>query len=154
MLRAIAKPGGEVESRASRHFTVTMFVLCSDSRNGRVAMGTREIAEDVVALSNAGTLDDIGAKYWADDIVSIEAMEGPMARLEGREAVAAKGAWWSGAHEVHDVQTFGPFVNGDQFAVRWVMDVTQKDSGNRITMDEMALYTVKDGKIVEERFFY
>jgi ketosteroid isomerase-like protein len=154
MLRAIAKAGGEVESRAPGHLSVTMFVLCSVSRNGRIVMRTREIAEDVVAMSNAGNLDGIGAKYWADAIVSIEDMAGPMARLEGRQAVEAKGAWWNGAHEVHSVETHGPFVNGDQFAVRWVMDVTQKESGNRITMDEMALYTVKDGKIVEERFFY
>jgi hypothetical protein len=117
-------------------------------------MGTKEIAADVVALARAGDLDGIGAKYWSDDIVSIEAMDGPMARLEGREAVHGKGVWWSGAHEVHGVETFGPFVNGDQFAVRWVMDVTQKDSGSRITMDELALYTVEDDKIVEERFFY
>jgi ketosteroid isomerase-like protein len=117
-------------------------------------MTTRDIAEDVVALSKAGNLDGIGHKYWADTIVSIEDMEGPMARLEGKAAVAAKGEWWNGAHEVHSVETHGPYVNGDQFAVRWVMDVTQKESGNRITMDEVALYTVKDGKIVEERFFY
>jgi hypothetical protein len=117
-------------------------------------MTPREIAEDAVAMSKAGNLDGIGTKYWAADIVSIEDMEGPMARLEGRDAVRAKGAWWNGAHEVHGVETHGPFVNGDQFMVRWVMDVTQKESGNRITMDEVGLYTVKDGKIVEERFFY
>lgn len=117
-------------------------------------MTIREIADDVVALSKAGDLDGIGTRYWSDAIVSIENMDGPMARLEGREAVAGKGAWWNGAHDVHSVETFGPFVNGDQFAVRWVMDVTQKESGNRIAMDELALYTVKDGKIVEERFFY
>jgi ketosteroid isomerase-like protein len=117
-------------------------------------MRTREIAEDVVALAKAGNLDAIGAKYWSDDIVSIEDMEGPMARLEGREAVHGKSVWWNGAHDVHGVETQGPFVNGDQFAVRWVMDVTQKASGNRITMDEVALFTIKDGKIVEERFFY
>ena len=117
-------------------------------------MDIRAIAEDVVALSKAGDLDGIGAKYWSDDIVSIEAMDGPMARLEGREAVHGKGVWWSSAHEVHGIETYGPYVNGDQFAVRWVMDVTQKESGNRITMDELALYTVKDGKIVEERFLY
>jgi hypothetical protein len=117
-------------------------------------MTTRAIADAVVALSKAGNLDAIGKTYWTDSIVSHEDMEGPMARLEGRAAVTAKGEWWNGAHEVHGVETHGPFVNGDQFAVRWVMDVTQKESGNRITMDEMALYTVKGGKIVEERFFY
>jgi ketosteroid isomerase-like protein len=117
-------------------------------------MSTKEIADDVVALAKAGNLDGIGEKYWADDVISIEAMEGPMARIEGREAVHGKGVWWSGAHDVHSIETFGPYVNGDQFAVRWLMDITQKESGNRLTMDEVALYTVKDGKIVEERFFY
>jgi ketosteroid isomerase-like protein len=81
-------------------------------------------------------------------------MDGPMARLEGKAAVEAKNAWWSGAHEVHGAETYGPFVNGDQFAVRWVMDVTQKESGQRITLDEVALYTIRNGKIAEERFFY
>ena len=117
-------------------------------------MTTREIADAVVALSKAGNLEAIGKTYWADDIVSLEDMEGPMGRLEGRAAVTAKNDWWNGAHEVHNVETHGPFVHGNQFAVRWVMDVTQKESGNRITMDEVALYTIKDGKIVEERFFY
>ena len=48
----------------------------------------------------------------------------------------------------------GPYLNGDQFAVRMKMDLTVKESGERITMDEIGLYTVKDGKIAEERFFY
>jgi ketosteroid isomerase-like protein len=34
------------------------------------------------------------------------------------------------------------------------IDLTVKESGERITMDEIGLYTVKDGKIAEERFFY
>jgi hypothetical protein len=117
-------------------------------------MNIREIADDVVVLAKAGNLDGIGEKYWADDVVSIEAMDGPMARVEGRAAVRAKGEWWYGAHEIHGAETYGPFVNGDQFAVRWVMEVTVKESGHRMTMDEVAVFTIKDGKIVEERFFY
>ena len=34
------------------------------------------------------------------------------------------------------------------------MDVTVKETGARMTMDEIGVYTVKNGKIVEERFFY
>jgi ketosteroid isomerase-like protein len=117
-------------------------------------MTIKEIANDVVALAKAGNLDAIGEKYWAADVVSIEAMESPMSHLTGKQAVIAKQEWWNGAHEVHSVETHGPYVNGDQFAVRWVMDVTAKESGNRMTMDEVAVFTVKDGKIVEERFFY
>ena len=43
-------------------------------------------------------------------------------------------------------------MNGDQFAVRFALDVTPS-GGARMTMEEVALYTVRDGKIVEERFF-
>jgi len=32
--------------------------------------------------------------------------------------------------------------------------VTMKPTRQRFTMEEMALYTVKDGKIVREEFFY
>ena len=34
------------------------------------------------------------------------------------------------------------------------MDVTPKASGERMQMDEVAVYTVKDGKIVQEEFLY
>jgi ketosteroid isomerase-like protein len=34
------------------------------------------------------------------------------------------------------------------------MDMTPKATGQRMTMDEMAVYTLKNGKIAEERFFY
>lgn len=42
----------------------------------------------------------------------------------------------------------------DQFAVHFAYDVTAKPSGQRFNMAELALYTVKDGKIVREQFFY
>jgi hypothetical protein len=114
---------------------------------------TREVAEDLVALGRDGKIDDAGHKYWADDVVSLEAMDGPMARVEGKAAVIAKGEWWYANNEVHEIGVEGPYVNGDQFAVRFRMDVTPKD-GERTQMDEIGLYTVKDGKIVEERFLY
>ena len=117
-------------------------------------MDVKAIAADFVAMANAGDFAAIGEKYWADNVVSIEAMEGPMARVEGIDAVRGKGEWWEGAHEVHSASAEGSYVNGDQFAVRFLMDVTQKESGQRMQMDEIGLYTLKDGKIVEERFYY
>ena len=77
-----------------------------------------------------------------------------MARVEGREALMAKSAWWYGAHEVHGTTTSGPYLNGDQVAIHWTMDVTVKETGARMNFDEVALFTIRDGKIVEERFFY
>lgn len=116
-------------------------------------MTTVEIAKSLVALCAEGKFDEAGEKYWADDVVSREAMDGPMARIQGKDAAGGKGEWWAGAHEVHKSEVGGPYVNGGQFIVRFTMDLTVKESGQRITMDEVGLYTVRDGKIVEESFF-
>ncbi|WP_439596114.1 SnoaL-like domain-containing protein [Falsiroseomonas sp.] len=117
-------------------------------------MTIREIAEDFAALCKADRHEEAGERHWSDDVVSREAMEGPMAELRGREAVKGKGEWWYANHEIHSATTEGPFVHGDQFALRFEMDVTVKETGQRIQMAEIGLYTVKDGKVVEERFFY
>jgi hypothetical protein len=116
-------------------------------------MNTQDIANDLVALCKAGDFSTPGEKYWAEEVRSIEPMgENPVS--QGKAAARAKGEWWTNTHEVHGVAVEGPFVNGDQFVVRFNMDVTNKENGQRMKMDEMAVYTVKDGKIAEERFFY
>jgi ketosteroid isomerase-like protein len=117
-------------------------------------MSVKDIADDLVSLCKAGKFAEAGEKYWADDVISVEAMPGDMAEIHGKEAVRAKGEWWAGAHEVHSFEVEGPYVNGDEFVVRFKMDLTQKESGARMSMDEVGLYTVEDGKIIEERFFY
>jgi hypothetical protein len=116
-------------------------------------MNTQDIANDLVQMCKAGKFAEAGEKYWSSDVVSIEAGEGDMARLQGLEAVRGKTDWWENNNEVHGVQVDGPYVNGDQFVVRFKMDMTPK-GGERRTMDETGLYTIKNGKIAEERFFY
>jgi ketosteroid isomerase-like protein len=117
-------------------------------------MSTADVAQAFTDILKSGDHEAAARQFNAPDIVSIENMDGPMARLVGMEAVTAKGEWWYGAHEVHSIDVEGPFVNGDQFIVRFAMDLTVKDTGERSQSAETALYTVKDGKIVEERFFY
>jgi ketosteroid isomerase-like protein len=116
-------------------------------------MNTQEIAHDLVALCKAGKFDEAGEKYWADDVVSVEAM-GDNAELHGKAAARGKGEWWANAHDVHGVEVDGPYVNGDQFTVRFKMDTTFKETGARQRMDEIGVYTLRNGKIAEERFFY
>ncbi|MFM9978222.1 MAG: SnoaL-like domain-containing protein [Sphingomonadaceae bacterium] len=117
---------------------------------------TNDIAHDFAALCKEGKFDEAGEKYWSPDIVSVEAggAEGMDPVSRGIDAVRDKGAWWYENHEIHSAEVSGPNINGDQFVLRFKMDVTNRPSGQRMQMDEDALYTVKDGKIVEERFFY
>jgi len=115
---------------------------------------TKDVADAFTALLKAGTHHEAAERFNAPDIVSIEAMDGPFQTVRGADAVRAKSDWWFANHEVHSSISKGPFVNGDQFAVHFAIDVTVKATGQRVAMDEVGLYTVRDGKIVEERFFY
>jgi len=116
-------------------------------------MSIEKIAKDFTAALKAGDFAK-AESFWSDDVVSIEAQDGPMRELRGREAVHGKGEWWTANHEVHSFEAHGPYPNGDQFALRFVMEVTPKETGKRTTMDEVALYTVRNDEITEERFFY
>ena len=51
-------------------------------------------------------------------------------------------------------RTVGESSLVDEFIVRFKLSTTNKESGEKASMDETALYRVKDGKITEERFFY
>jgi ketosteroid isomerase-like protein len=117
---------------------------------------TAAVANELVALCREQRNLDAIAQLYAADIVSTEPVgsdEMP-AEMRGRDAVRRKNEWWFENHEVHAAGVSGPFVGQDEFAVRYDFDVTNRPSGQRFQMTEMALYTVKDGKIVRERFFY
>ncbi len=116
-------------------------------------MTTAEIAKAFSDLIKAGNIDGAVA-FNAPDIVSIEAMDGPMARVEGTAALKAKSDWWYANNTVHSFHTEGPYVNGDQFTLVFDMDITDNQTGKRVAMKEVGLYTVKDGQVVEERFMY
>jgi ketosteroid isomerase-like protein len=116
-------------------------------------MTTQEIANDLVSLCRQGKFDEAGEKYWADDVLSVEAM-GDETESRGKSAVRGKSEWWNNTFEVGDVKVEGPYLHGDNFIVRFMMSTTNKQTGEKASMDETALYRVKDGKIAEERFFY
>lgn len=118
-------------------------------------MNIAEIAARFVALCQEGKFDEAGDTFWSDDVVSIEPMPGGGTnRAEGRAALLAKRAWWYANHEMHGASCTGPYVGEDQFAVRFTLEVTAKQSGQRMSLDEIGLYTVRDGRIVEEKFLY
>ena len=116
-------------------------------------MSTADIAKDFTAALRAGKFEE-AESFWSDDVASFEAMDGPMKEIRGRANVHAKGEWWTANHEVHGFEVSGPYVNGDQFTLRFKIDVTPKADGKRMQMEEVGLYTVRGGKIAEERFFY
>jgi len=124
-------------------------------------MTTMEVGKKLADLCRQGKFADAMNALYSPNIVSIEAHADPSGsmpqRMEGIKAVRGKGEWWEKNHTVHSAQVDGPWPHGDRFIVRFKLDVTPKAgpmAGKRMTMDETGLYTVKDGKVVHEEFFY
>jgi len=121
-------------------------------------MNAKEIGQKLVALCKQGKNGECLDMLYGDSIESVEAAAPPSGGervTKGIEAVRGKGQWWEENHEVHEANVEGPWPHGeDKFAVHFNFDVTNKPSGMRMKMDEIAVYTVADGKIVKEEFFY
>ena len=118
-------------------------------------MSVLEIANQLADLCRQGKSDEAKALY-APDAVSVEAFAPPGMQREahGLAAIKAKGEWWRANHEIHAASVTGPWPSADSFVVGFQYDVTNKPSGQRMKMDEVGLFSVANGKIVREEFFY
>ena len=110
----------------------------------------------VQAMRNGRGIAHVDEVY-AENAESVEAVVPPGrdARIaKGRGAIKAKREDWVATHDVHKLDADGPFVHPpNQFGVRFEAEVTQNATGRQMTLREIAVYTVEDGKIVREEFF-
>jgi ketosteroid isomerase-like protein len=119
-------------------------------------MTTQELADKFVQMCKEGKNFDVMKQLYHDDIVSVEAEVRKTGSHEtaGKEAVIQKSAEWAAAHEIHGATVEGPFMLGDEFGVVFEFDVTPKATGQRASNREIALYTVADGLITLEKYYY
>jgi len=120
---------------------------------------TRATADRLVSHCRAGTTQQGLTELYDPDAVSVEAMAMPGGgdrETRGVDGIRGKHEWWDSAMEVHSASAEGPFVHGDdRFAVIFEFDATERTTGKRSGMREVAIYTVDDaGKIVREEFYY
>ena len=118
-------------------------------------MTTQEVANRFYELAQTGKWEEIQDELFADNAVSIEPAHSPgLKSVEGKDAIKQKGEQFGQmVEEMHGGYTTAPVVGGNHFSSAMGMDVTMKQGG-RMKMDEIAVYEVKDGKIVKEQFFY
>jgi len=120
---------------------------------------TMDVAKRLVELCKQNKNLQAVEELYADDIVSIDAHgdEKMPARMEGKQKIIGKNKWFFENHDVHKQDAEGPWPNADKFVVVFSIDLTAKTgpmAGKRFQMKEAALYTVKNGKIVHEEFYY
>ena len=119
-------------------------------------MTAQEVAKRYVALCKEGKFEQCLDELFAKDAVSVEAvaLPGSERTASGLEELRAKSKWWADNHTVHKAEVSGPYPHDNRFAVRFLFDITNKPTNQRLLMDEIGLFTVANGKITREEFFY
>jgi limonene-1,2-epoxide hydrolase len=118
-------------------------------------MTTQEVADRFYELSKQNDWQKIQDELFSQDAVSVEPPGVPgLQNAEGLAAIKKKGEiFQTMVEETHGGYSSKPLVGGRFFTVAMGMDATMKGQG-RMQMDEIAVYEVKDGKIVKEQFFF
>ncbi len=122
-------------------------------------MSAFEVGNKLVEMCRAGDFRGALEAVYAEDIVSVEAQDlsGEGREVRGLDAVRGKTEQWESSNEVHSCEVDGPYPHDDRFTVHFKLDVTPNSgpmAGQRFQMQEVGLYTVKDGKVAREEFFY
>jgi SnoaL-like domain len=119
-------------------------------------MTTMEIGKELVALCRQGKNQEAIDRLYSPNIESVEAvaMPGMGQTQQGIQAIKGKNQWWVDNHQIHESTVEGPYPHGDRFILRFKYDMTPTHNGKRMTVDETGLYTVQNGKVVKEEFFY
>jgi hypothetical protein len=120
-----------------------------------MSMSVKEIADRLTELCRQGKYDTAQKELYSKDAESFEPAGSPgLQTVKGLDAIIEKGHQFQSMIEaVHSSTVSEPIIAGNTFAVAAVLDLTLKGMG-RVPMEELAVYEVKDGKVVKEQFFY
>lgn len=97
--------------------------------------------------------DILGAfdRFYADDLVMQENSEPPfVGKAENRKR---EEAFLASVEQFHGAKVLSSAVTGDVSFSEWELDVTFK-GGPRTLLSQVAVRRWKNGKIVNERFYY
>ena len=117
-------------------------------------MNTQEVANRLVELCRMGEYMQAVNELYDQNVVSKEMPSWPNPIISGKDAVIKKNEEWGETLvEFHGSKISDPIVADNHFSCTMEMDCTFKEQG-RIQMEEVCVYQVNNGKIVEEQFFY
>lgn len=117
-------------------------------------MTTQEVADRFYELSQQGNFEQIQNELFDENVKSLEPANSNWQSVHGLDKVKEKAKQWQTmVEEVHGGYSNKPQVAGNFFVCIMGMDVTLKGQP-RWKMDEVAVYEVKEGKIILEQFFF
>jgi ketosteroid isomerase-like protein len=114
------------------------------------AMSTKQNVLGLIALVENGKMLDAMTTYYAPDVAMQENVSPPTVGFA--ENYAREAAFY-GSLKALRFTLASVVVEGDVAVINWVFDYTTAD-GKRYRMDEIAVQTWRDGKVVHERYIY
>lgn len=114
-------------------------------------MPTTERVQSLVKLVEAGDIPGAMQEFY-DKNVRMQDNNNPV--TVGKNANIERENEFVGAvAEVHENRALRVIVDGDDVAIHWLFEFTNKD-GARLRLDQMALQKWSEDKIVDERFIF
>lgn len=120
-------------------------------------MKLQEIAEACVRYWRQSNWLEPVRRFYATEAVSIEPTpwRSIPSEVVGREAILKKYDWVGGVLIHHSTHVDGPYFGANgQFSVRLEIDCTATIDGRRRVLGEIGLFSVRDGQVVREEYFY
>lgn len=110
-----------------------------------------ELERELNEMIASGKAMEAFEKFYAEDVVMQENSQEPRV---GKDACRAyEENFFGNVAEFHEGSFHGSAAEGDRSFSEWIFDVTFKD-GTRMKNHQIAARRWKDGKVIEERFFY
>ena len=118
--------------------------------------GVQEVATKLVKLCEHMKFEEAIQELYADNATHVETnpFKGKPDYTEGRKAILESNREWHEKFEVHSNEVGQPIIASNVFAVTMNCETTNRETGQKVPMSEVCVYSVENGKIVQANFFY
>ncbi|TDW17241.1 NmrA family NAD(P)-binding protein [Kribbella kalugense] len=115
-------------------------------------LSTAEVAQGYVDALSTGRLDQ-AVSFLAPDVVRAAPLESPT-ELKGAPSILDNARRLNADVEHLAVETLGPLLSDNHFAIRFTFDQRNTQTGARTQTTKLSLCTVESGQITREDVFY
>lgn len=117
-------------------------------------MTNQKIADRLVSLLREGQFNTVYDELFHKDAKHIEPQSEHFAQVNGVEAIKAKdAAMVEHVAEVNSMEVGDAIVASKHIAIPYKLSARLKND-EQLSMDEIIVYEINDGKIISEEFFY
>lgn len=117
-------------------------------------MNTNQIGTRLKELLQTGQFETAQRELFSDDALSLEPDASNLPPTKGLQAILEKGQnFRNSVAQFHSLTVAEPVISFNHIALALKVELTFKGQ-DKTVMDEIIVYQIEDGKIVQEQFFY